>query len=470
MATSSSALADPRSHATLVRTQVVGAGRRLDVSLPARVPVWEFLPEVLRALEWPEEMSVTTVVTAGGAALDPDRELREQGVEDGDVLTVAASGDHAPAVLHDDLVETVHTRVQSVVVPWRGVDSRLAGAVTGLVGAALALALVLVARPSGVTGFVVPVGALLVSALSACLPQLPSWLTAAAGWLSVLAAWIATGAVTAAAPGLGGWLPYAVSASTGLVLLLGAGPTWPLRLPPVVALGAEAAARAVEPVVGVPAWQLVVLMLVGAVVLAGVAPPLVAEVTVQRGRGGHAAVVGVDPPPASVATTANATARVTVTATARAGADHLDADLLLAHRLLTSLHLCGTLLLLSVTPAAIAHGPLAVGALALLVALRTVRLRHQRSRTHVLAGLVGGGVWCVVATTCLVAADPALLPLLGTGVLVASTVAALGAVAGDRVRGPGWELGRGWCVDVVEVALMVLVPAAVTVSLWWPRW
>lgn len=455
MATSSSALADPSAPATLVRTQVVGAGRRLDVSLPARVPVWEFLPEVLRALEWPDESPATTLVTLGGEALDPGRELREQGVVDGDVLTVAAPGDHAPAVLHDDLVETVHARVRAVVAPWRSADSRLACAVAALVGTALTLVLVLVARPSGVTGFAVPAGALLVAAVPACLPHLPAGLSAAGGWLAVLAAWVAAGSVTAVAPGLASWLPWAVASATGVVLLLGAGPTWPLRLPPLVALAVATAAGAAESVLGVPAWQVVVVVLVGAVLLAGAAPALVAEVTLQRSRGEPASAAGADRtravPPA-------------------AGPAPLDPELRLAHRLLTSLHLSGTLLLLSVTPAVVGHGPPAVGALGLLVSLRTLRLRHQRSRAHVLAGLVGGGTWCAVAATCLVAADSTLLPLLAAGVLVASTLAAVGAATVDRTRGPGWEVGRGWCADVVEVALMVLVPATVTVSLWWSGW
>lgn len=427
---------------SLVRVQVVGAGRRLDVSLPSRVPVWEFLPEVLRGLEWPDRVPAAGLVTLDGTALAADLDLDGQGVGDGAVLTVATPDEHRPSTRHDDLVEAVHDRSRRLLVEWTPEATRgLTGAAALVAGAGVLALLVGVGAPSGTSAILVA-GVLVVAA--------SAWSAAAhdgagrsvvvrtaAAWLAVAAAWVAGGV---AAPGLdpsvSPWVPAITALGLGVVLAARAGPAWPLQVPPLVVVAATVVSDGVARLVGVASWQVLVAALAVAVLTAGAVPGLVVEVTVHRAHAQDHGNRGIDP-------------------------DRLDADVLLAHRIVLALHLTTSGLLVLVSPSAVASGPAASGAVALLVVLRTMRLRHQRSRMLVLAGVAGAGVWMVLAVVAVAVVRSEWVPTAGAVLLAAGAV----AVASSQVRSTGawWA----WCADVAEVVVVVAVPLAVTAALWW---
>jgi hypothetical protein len=180
------------------RVTVVGARRRLDADLPASIPVVELLADVAgllgetvngAALEW-------GLLKVGGARLDPELSLADQGVADGAMLFLrdVTTAPAAPAM--DDyagrvalVVDAQRDRWSPAVVPavlaWIAAASLAAagsvvlvagdaggrvtaGALGGVIGGLAALALVRVLRRHDLAEVVM-------------LSSLPSWAAAGAG-------------------------------------------------------------------------------------------------------------------------------------------------------------------------------------------------------------------------------------------------------------------------------------------------
>lgn len=94
----------------LVRVSIVGEDRRLDVGLPALVPLVELIPGFARTLG----VLDPTLAHAGyllrradGAALDPSLSSIAQGVHDGELLTLVSGALMAEPRIYDDVVEAV---------------------------------------------------------------------------------------------------------------------------------------------------------------------------------------------------------------------------------------------------------------------------------------------------------------------------------------------------------------------------
>ncbi|GGD12793.1 EsaB/YukD family protein [Nocardioides daphniae] len=433
---------------SLLRVQVTAQRRRLDVSLPAEVALWEFLPEVLRGLGWRHDHARTVLVTAAGRRLDPERGLHGQDVVDGDVLTVAHAQEHQPAVLRDDLIEAVHERARVVLPSWSDGAAARARVVAPLVLAGLVVAVLSTAPLPPLLVAVASSGTLGVLAVAAYVGRDgPTWGAVTTAWLAVACA-SSVGRSGALVLGLGagdvGVVAALAAGAVGLVALLVHGAYWPLHLPPLVAVAVWTAAGALTVPVGVPRWEVLLVVLAGATLVSTAVPALTVGATVARNRGEPESTIDVE---------------------------RLDVDILTAHRLVLALHLAGSLLLLALVPYAVGGGALPVGALLVLGAVRLLRLRHQRTAAMVAAGLASAlltSAWLVLHV---VLARPDWVPwvlavALGAAVAVCLATALTGGARERAGAGAWW----GWCGDAAEMVLVVVLPLTVTAALWWDRW
>lgn len=104
------------------RLTLIGSRRRVDAALPAGVPVAELIPDVLdllgeivdgAAVEW-------GLVRTGGRALDLERSLADQGVEDGSMLFLHDLTSAPQAPLIEDYAEQVAVAVDAQPGRWEG--------------------------------------------------------------------------------------------------------------------------------------------------------------------------------------------------------------------------------------------------------------------------------------------------------------------------------------------------------------
>lgn len=132
--------ATPASTSGLVRVTVTSGTRRVDLVLPASVPVAELVPELARSVGLLDAATVYggyRVITQDGRPLAGDAGLTMQGVQDGGLLTVAAGVDDTPPRVYDDVVEAMADAVERDLKPWEPA----AGRRTALTAAMLLLAL-----------------------------------------------------------------------------------------------------------------------------------------------------------------------------------------------------------------------------------------------------------------------------------------------------------------------------------------
>jgi type VII secretion integral membrane protein EccD len=160
--------------AGLVRLSVIAGSRRLDLTVPAILPVAELLPEIARdlgALTSENAYGGFRLVRHDGRTVDADRNLQAQGVEDGAILTLVIGADVAEPRVYDDVVEAVADVIESEFQPWSARRSALVGqaaATAFLTAAAVVLALdrsdhVLVSVAAGIAAAVVLTAAVVLS-------------------------------------------------------------------------------------------------------------------------------------------------------------------------------------------------------------------------------------------------------------------------------------------------------------------
>lgn len=105
----------------LMRLSVQWESERIDVGVPGGVPVAEVLPSLTRRLRMLDSFSASSgfrLVQADGHALDGDRTLAAQGVQDGDFLVLEQGASAARAKRYDDLVEAVADAVEHNAPSW----------------------------------------------------------------------------------------------------------------------------------------------------------------------------------------------------------------------------------------------------------------------------------------------------------------------------------------------------------------
>jgi len=135
----------------LIRLSVQSEGRRLDIGIPAQVPVIEFLPGFARSLGVLDP-SMTyagyALHRADGTVLDVSAGVAAQGVEDGEVLTLVRGGLVAQPRVYDDIVEAVIDATAQQNRPWTPKDNARTALTVSLTLLGVCAVLLLAAGPS----------------------------------------------------------------------------------------------------------------------------------------------------------------------------------------------------------------------------------------------------------------------------------------------------------------------------------
>ncbi|WP_135459222.1 type VII secretion integral membrane protein EccD [Mycobacterium sp. DL99] len=123
-----------------IRVSVVGGRTQLDVALPADVPVAAFLPELARLIRSRDDERGDDVADrderrtfwalsregrAGSGVLEPDRTLREAGVENGELLRLSAHRALSPPTLYDDVVDAAARLNRASYAAWSASAARM---------------------------------------------------------------------------------------------------------------------------------------------------------------------------------------------------------------------------------------------------------------------------------------------------------------------------------------------------------
>lgn len=124
----------------LIRVTAVAGGRRSDLAVPGEVAVAELVPDLARAVGLLDPAAVYAGyrLHVHGRRLRPDRGLREQGVDDGALLAVAAGADSPEPPTYDDLAEATANAVERQRA-WQPADTRRTTNAAGAVAVAAGL-------------------------------------------------------------------------------------------------------------------------------------------------------------------------------------------------------------------------------------------------------------------------------------------------------------------------------------------
>ena len=430
----------------LVRISVLGEGRRLDIGIPAQLPLIELMPGFARNLGLLDPTMTHTgyeLRRADGRVLDASSTAAAQGVLDGDVLTLARGGLVAQPRVYDDIVEAVIDATEEQHRPWTpqdGVRTALGACLTLLAVCAVVL---LAAGPSlGIGALVAGVGAVLLIAVGVVVARLGQLIAghalgAAAGVFAAVSGYLA---LASASPPWG--IPLAVAGACAFVAGAITAALMPERRELTIGV---VIAGAVIGIAGgitalIPSGAVAVYALTAAVAAtaANALPWLVLSSTRIRVISPHSdAEMFADPAPIDGDDVARRTA-----AAARA---------LLVSRL--ALGVC----ILIATPLVAASGP-AGSALCALAFLGTMfPARQVYARSHVMAimtlATIGLGVTGIVTAISQPQLQTVLLLIAAVATVVTVTVTLI--APGTRVRMSRWA-------DVAELVLLAsLLPVGV---------
>lgn len=457
---------------SLVRVSVLAGRRRVDLCVPAEIPVIQVLPDLARGLGvagGPD--GAPRLVTVSGSALDPGQGLRAQGVADGEVLTLATAAEYHPPRVHDDLVEAVHERARHLFGSWSDRSSELAAqGVAGGVGLLGAGVLALSVHAGSVNAgpvsewlLVTCLGAAVVSGLLAIgLARAAHDVEhVGAAWLAALY-WGIAGIQVAEHFGAADHRLLAGAVGSAFISGLSLAVTrthWPLLVPPLVVITALVLSGVIAELLRVDPWKVVLAGVAVGVVLARLLPGAVVEATVVRGQELHSSGTLLDQ---GTESRPGARRRVTTATPSGVDVEALDRDLRVASSLVLAVGISGSVLMVALVPAAVRSGLPATGLLLVLCGLRLLRLRRERLVTHVVVGLVGSAATAAVVAVAVATQRPEwathVAGLCVVGLLLASWVGR----APDALR-------RGWWGDMVETALTISVPTLL-VLVWWSGW
>ncbi|MDG4786546.1 type VII secretion integral membrane protein EccD [Micromonospora sp. WMMD1102] len=442
------------------RVTVVAPRNRVDLALPADVPLADLLPTVL---SWAGDALADdsaarngwTLSRLGGAALDSSRTPAQLEVRDGELLYLRPRGEEAPLPVFDDVVDAVATAAQRRTGRWSPAATRALGLTLGVVALLGGAVAVLLAGPPQLPGGLVGLGlaaALLLGAVvlaravgdpqSATVLALVALCHAAVGGLLVLAGDRTVGQL---AP------PHVLVAATAVVLVAAAaaigvgdaGPVFLCGAAGAVALLVAAAIRVLFGV-GTPAAAAITVTLAFATL------PLLPMFAYRLGR------LPVSPVPTDPEQLRQDVHTVDGHETF-ARADRADAFLA---SLLSALSLIGAVAAVAVAADGIAGLALcAVLGLTMMARARWFLGRAQR------LPLLGAGAVALTAAVVAAYDDLGLVwrltLLLGVLLLVAAISVGFALAAGRRPGSPIW----GRTLDIVEVLLVLAVfPLAVWVS------
>ncbi|KQO96863.1 type VII secretion integral membrane protein EccD [Leifsonia sp. Leaf264] len=207
----------------VLRLSIVSEDRRLDVGVPAQVPLIELLPGFARRLGMLDPSLAHggyVLNRADGSALDPARGIGSQGVHDGELLTLVRGGLLAEARVYDDVVEAVIDATSEQHGSWTPRDSsRTALAVSVTFLALCALLLVGTGRDFPLAVVLAGAGALVLIAASVVLSRLGQTEAGAALGLAAAGYGGIAGFLAVPAEQMWGW-PVAAGA-LGLIIVGG---------------------------------------------------------------------------------------------------------------------------------------------------------------------------------------------------------------------------------------------------------
>jgi type VII secretion integral membrane protein EccD len=430
----------PASASGLVKVTATSGTRRVDLVLPAAVPVAELLPELVRSVGLLDGSTVYggyRLVTQEGRELAPDASLTMQGVEDGVVLTVAVGVDEPAPRVYDDVVEAMTDIVERDLKPWEPASGRR----TALTAASLllglgAIALLIQAGSIAATAAALVAAALVTGAVVLSRAQGEPEAAVPVAWMG--AAYAAVAGLLLAPDGELLTLPVACAGGgalvAGLICLVGLGEGRTLVLPPVVvgsiflATGLFMETASFDPAV-VLTTALVLIVVAGSVF-----PWLALGATGTK----------VD----QLFTIADITADPDAV-----DADGVGADARVAHEILVAVSGTVGLLLVLVTPLAVSLG--LFGTLVALMCCVVVMLRTRQYRvgSEVLVGLVAGVAGMATVAVAVLWLHPDWRPA------TAVTLAAAGAVLLAVTLLPSTpSVRRGRLGDVAETAALVSLP------------
>ncbi|MDQ1123586.1 type VII secretion integral membrane protein EccD [Microbacterium trichothecenolyticum] len=160
----------------LLRLSVQSEGRRLDIAIPAQVPLIEFLPGFARSLGVLDPSMTSAgyaLQRADGGTVDPSRGASAQGIVDGEVLTLVRGGLVAQPRVYDDIVEAVIDATAQQNRPWTTRDNaRTALAVSLALLGVCAVLLLAAGRALPFGALVAGGGALVLLVVSAVIARL----------------------------------------------------------------------------------------------------------------------------------------------------------------------------------------------------------------------------------------------------------------------------------------------------------
>ncbi|MRG58880.1 type VII secretion integral membrane protein EccD [Agromyces sp. CFH 90414] len=169
-------MAQNAAAAGVLRLSIVSEDRRLDVGVPAHVPLVELIPGFARSIGVLDPTLAHTgyqLRRADGTVLDSARAALVQGVHDGELLTLVRGGLIAEPKVYDDIVEAVIDATASQHGAWTPRDSsRTALAISLAFLALCALLLLTSGADSTLAAVIAGAGALVLLATGAVLGRL----------------------------------------------------------------------------------------------------------------------------------------------------------------------------------------------------------------------------------------------------------------------------------------------------------
>lgn len=160
----------------MLRVSIVGDDRRLDIGVPAQLPLVEMIPGFARSLGLLDPTLAHggyELRRADGSVVDPARPAAAQGLRDGELLTLVPGGLLAEPRVYDDVVEAVIDATSEQHRAWTPRDSSRTALFVSLTFLVLSAVLLVASGPAGLLPAVIAgSGAVVLVAASAVLLRL----------------------------------------------------------------------------------------------------------------------------------------------------------------------------------------------------------------------------------------------------------------------------------------------------------
>jgi type VII secretion integral membrane protein EccD len=428
----------------LVKVTVASGSRRVDLVLPGSVPVAELVPELARSVGLLDAMTVYggyRLIAQDGRELAGDSGLTVQGIEDGGLLTVAAGVDDEQPRVYDDVVEAMTDIVERDLRPWEPATGRrtalwAAGLLLGLGALALLIQGTTVASVAAAlvaAGRLVGANVLSPAQAEPAAPDAVAWLGCGDG--AVAGLMLAPESAGAFFTGLTVACGGAGALVVGLVALVGLGAGRSLVIPPVIVGAIFGAAGLVKHLADVDSRIVMTTTLVLIVMAGSIFPWLALGATGTR-VDQLFTVQDITSDPEDI------------------DAFEVGADARIAHEILVAVSATVGLLLVLISPLAVALGLAGTGLAIVCCLVVMLRTRQYRTGSEVLTGLVSGilGLGSIAVTVLLTRPEwrPGAAVVLAVAGAVLLMVTLLPSTPSVR---------RGRLGDIAEtVSLLALLP------------